>query len=143
MTEDFFGKKRSNDKVPGKLIYPDLSYKIIGIVFKIFNQLGYGYQEKHYQRALATALDKEKLKFSREEEVKIKYDGQFIGKYYLDFIVENKIILELKVLPIFKSSNLRQTSEYLNATSLKLALLIYFTPKGIKYRRIINPNITI
>ena len=127
----------------GELIYPELSFNIIGIVFKIFNQLGYGYQEKHYQRALASELKKESIDFSREKEVEIKYNGELIGKYYLDFIVDKKIILELKVLPTFKSSNLRQTLEYLNATKLKLAILIYFTPEGVKYRRVVNPNITV
>lgn len=125
------------------LIYRELSFKIIGIIFKIYNQLGYGYQEKHYQRALASEFKKENINFSREKEVEIKYNGELIGKYYLDFIVDKKIILELKVLPTFKSSDLRQTLEYLNATKLKLAILIYFTPEGVKYRRIISPNITI
>ncbi len=125
------------------IVYPELSYKIIGIIFKVCNQLGYGYQEKHYQRALASEFGEQRIKYEREKEIEIRYNDELIGKYYLDFIVENKIILELKVVPEFQKRNLRQTLEYLNTTGLKLAILINFTPNGAQYRRVINPNIKV
>ena len=125
------------------IVYPELSYKIIGITFKIFNQIGYGYQEKHYQRALASEFGKQGIKYEREKEIEIKYNNELIGKYYLDFLVEDKMILELKVVPEFQKRNLRQTLEYLNTTGLKLAILINFTLKGVQYRRVINPNIKV
>lgn len=123
-----------------KLVYPDLSYKLIGIAFKVYNQLGYGYSEKHYQRAYTYGLTAERLSFIRERQVKIMYDGQCVGKYFLDFIVEDKIVVELKVASQFKYRYLRQVLEYLNETNKKLAILIYFTKSGIRYRRIINPR---
>lgn len=126
-----------------ELIYPELSYKIIGRAFRVYNQLGYGYQEKYYQRAYAHELTKEQLAFLREVSVKINYDGANIGKYFLDFIVDNKIIVELKVASEFKYKYIRQVLEYLNETNKKLAILIYFTKSGVKYRRIINPKVKI
>ena len=125
------------------IVYPELSYRIIGIIFKIFNQIGYGYQEKHYQRALASELGKQGIKYEREKEIKIKYNDELIGKYYLDFLVEDKMILELKVVSELQKRNLRQTLEYLNTTGLKLAILVNFTPNGVQYRRVINPNIKV
>lgn len=124
-----------------ELVYPDLSYKIIGIAFKVFNNLGYGHQEKYFQRAIALEFDKAGIKYEKEKEIKLNYNNQCIGKYFLDFLIENKIILELKVVPKFKHIHLKRTLEYLDATKTKLAILIYFTRDGVKYRRIINPKI--
>jgi len=123
------------------LVYPELSYKIIGIAFKVFNDLGYGHQEKYFQRAMALEFDKQGIKYVREKEIKLNYNNQCIGKYFLDFFIENKIILELKVVPKFRYSHLKRTLEYLNEAKAKLAILIYFTRDGVKYRRIINPKI--
>lgn len=122
------------------LVYPELSYKIIGIAFKVFNDLGYGHQEKYFQRAMGLEFQKEAIKYEREREVKLNYNGQCIGKYFLDFIVENKILVELKVTPEIRHIHVMRTLEYLNEAKLKLAILIYFTKRGVRYRRIINPN---
>ena len=123
-----------------KLVYPELSYKLIGLAFKVYNQLGYGYQEKYYQRAYKRELEKESIKFEKEREVKINYDGECIGKYFLDFIVENKVVIELKVATEFRYKYIRQVLEYLSETNKKLAIIIYFAKEGVRYRRIINPN---
>ena len=123
-----------------ELVYPELSYKIIGIAFKVFNDLGYGHQEKYFQRAMAIELGKDGIGYEREKEIKLNYSNQCIGKYFLDFLIENKIILELKVAPKFKHIHLKRTLEYLNVAKAKLAILIYFTRDGVKYRRIINPK---
>jgi GxxExxY protein len=126
-----------------KIIYPELSYNLIGIAFKVYNQLGYGYQEKYYQRAYEYELKKERVQFEKEKVVKINYDGKCIGRYFLDFIVENKIVVELKIASEFKYKYIRQVLEYLTETKVKLAILIYFTKEGVRYRRIVNPKINI
>ena len=122
-----------------EIIFPELSYKIIGIAYKVFNLLQYGHQEKYYQRAFELELKKEKIKYEKEKEVALNYDGSKIGKYFLDFLVEGKIIVELKVLSVYRYKNIRQVLEYLKETNKKLAILIYFTQEGVKYRRVINP----
>lgn len=123
------------------LICPDLSYKLVGLAFKVYNNLGYGYQEKYYQRAFAHELEKESIVYKKELVVKVKYDGTDIGRYTLDFIVEDKIIVELKVASEFRYKYIRQVLEYLNETNKKLAILIYFTKEGVRYRRIVNPKV--
>jgi len=122
----------------GELIYKDLSYRIIGCVYKSFNELGFGYREKIYQRALSEELKKEKILFKTECPVKLIYNGKIIGKYFLDFIVENKIIIELKIANDFYSRDIKQVLGYLKAKSLRLGILIILNRKGIKYRRIVN-----
>lgn len=78
------------------LVYPDPSYKIIGVVFDVFNKLGYGYQEKYYQKAIARALKILGILFKEQLPFNIRFKGEIIGRYYLDFLIENKIILEIK-----------------------------------------------
>lgn len=121
-----------------ELIHKDLSYKIIGIIFKVYNKLGYGYQEKYYQRAISSELNKEKLNHIREKEIKLHYQNENIGKYFLDFIVDNKVVLELKVANSFHLQDIKQILSYLKASDLKLGILVIITKNGIKYKRIIN-----
>lgn len=91
---------------------------------------------------MALEFDKEKIKYEREKEIKLIYNNHCIGKYFVDFVIENKILLELKVTPKFKHIRIKRTLEYLDATKLKLAIIIYFTREGVRYRRIVNPKIT-
>ncbi len=123
-----------------EIIYSELSYNIIGAAYKVFNSLQYGHQEKYYQRALEVEFKKENIKYEKEREVALNYDGLKIGKYYLDFLIEDKIIVELKVLSTYRYKNIRQVLEYLKETNKKLAILIYFTQNGVRYRRIVNPK---
>jgi len=123
-----------------KIIYKDLSYKIVGIVYKVYNDLGYGYQEKYYKNAISLEFDKEHLGYNREKEIKLNYSGKNIGRYFLDFIIENKIILEIKITNYFHSRDIKQILGYLKSAKLKLGILVLVTPNGIKCKRIINPT---
>lgn len=88
-----------NDALDKKLIYPELSYQVVGAAFKVFNELGWVYKEIYYQRALTSELDKQLVKYQRELIFPLKYNGKTIGKYIADFIIDDKIIIELKVRP--------------------------------------------
>jgi GxxExxY protein len=121
-----------------KIIYPELSYEIIGAAFKVFNNLEYGHNEKYYQRALEEEFKIKKINFEKEKEVDLLYLDKKIGKYRLDFILENKIVVELKVLSDFRQRHIKQVMGYLKETKLKLAIIIYFTKAGVKYRRVVN-----
>jgi len=123
-----------------KIIYKDLSYKIVGIVYKVYNDLGYDYQEKYYKNAISLEFDKEHLGYNRKKEIKLNYSGKNIGRYFLDFIIENKIILEIKITNYFHSRDIKQILGYLKSAKLKLGILVLVTPNGIKCKRIINPT---
>lgn len=120
------------------LIYPELSYKIIGILFDVYNQLGYGYQEKHYEKAVATSLKLAGLNYKEQFPIPLKFKDEKIGNYFLDFLVDDKVVLELKRGERVAKSNIDQIYAYLKATGLKLGILAQFTPSGIKFRRILN-----
>lgn len=120
------------------LVYPELSYQIGGIAFNVHNTLGYGLKEKHYQRALAEAFRLASLEFKEQVPVILKYGNKIIGRYYLDFLVEGKIVLELKQGQYFAQTNIKQTVDYLKALNLSLALLVNFTDHGVRIKRIVN-----
>ena len=83
------------------LIYPDLSYKIVGILYKVYNQMGGGYQEKYYQQAIKRELFTTNIPFLEQVRTDFNYNGKRIGRYYVDFIIDHKIALELKTSPAF------------------------------------------
>ena len=122
----------------GKLIYPLLSYKIVGILFKVHTQLGGNYQEKYYQKAVEVELRKKNIPFKREISVDLSYDNNRIGKYFLDFLLEENIILELKTKPFITSEDYRQVKSYLHAKKLKLGILANFRGQKLVYKRVLN-----
>ena len=123
-----------------KIIYKELSYQIMGVLFEVYNELGYGYQEKYYEKAIARAFDKKGIKYKRQVAYKVKFKGEFIGMQYLDFLIEDKIVLELKKGNYFPKRNIEQVKSYLNVTSKQLAILANFTSTDVKSLRILNIN---
>lgn len=123
------------------IVYPELSYQLMGILFKVHNKLGPNYQEKYYQRAIAEELNSQGFKYKREKMVPVRYANKNIDRYFLDFVIEDKIVLEVKVGEFFKRKYLTQVLDYLSATNLKLAILVSFRGEKLFYKRIINPHI--
>lgn len=128
----------TNNKI--ELIYPELSYKIIGILYNIHNELGNKYQEKYYQRAIEIEFDSQKISFKKELPANLIYKGNKIGKYFLDFLIEEKIVLEIKATDNFKVRDFKQVSAYLKNTNMHLGILANFRTEKLTYKRILNPN---
>ncbi len=124
-----------------QIIFPELSYKIVGAAFAVFNELGWGLPEKDYQRALCIEFKKNGVSFEKEVYIPLEYKDEKISKYFADFIIEKKILVELKVVSKLGYTNAKQVLTYLNSANIKLGILVYFTKDGIKYRRIINSSI--
>ena len=122
------------------LLYPELSYQIIGILFDVYNQLGPKYQERYYQKAVASVLKSTGLSFREQIAVDLNFHGDKVAKGFIDFIIENKIILEIKKGERFFKDNIAQVYSYLKITDLKLGILANFTPRGLQFKRIINLN---
>lgn len=119
-------------------MYPDLSYTIVGVLFSVFNELGYGHREKYYQNAIAVILDNKGIKFKREVYTPLVLEAKKIGNYYLDFLIDEKVILEVKQGEHFAPAYIRQIYSYLVTNSKQLGILANFTPQGVKHRRIVN-----
>ena len=120
------------------LVYPELSYQIVGVLFEVYNQLGPGYPEKYYQRAIAEELQKCNLVFQEQVYSPVIFNEKTIGVNYLDFLIENKIILEIKKGSRFSKKHIDQILTYLKTKNLKLGIIANFGPKELKFKRIIN-----
>ena len=122
--------------------YPhsDLTYKIIGICYKVHNHLGSGYLEKHYQRAIEREAKLEKIPIKRELKVDIYYENQSVGRYSLDFVFDDKVAVEVKKKKFIHQKDAVQLLRYLNALKLKVGLLVNFGCDKIQVKRIILPD---
>ncbi|MCX6745921.1 MAG: GxxExxY protein [Candidatus Parcubacteria bacterium] len=125
-----------NNKID--LIYKDLSYEIVGVLFQVSNELGYGYQEKYYENAIGKLFDKKMISYQRQIKCDLKFDNEKIGLYYLDFLIADKIVLEIKVGKRFAKQAFDQIIAYLKATNKKLGILALFNSKGVRFIRIVN-----
>jgi GxxExxY protein len=118
----------------------ELTYTVIGCAMKVHNKLGNGFQEVIYQRCLAIELERAGLNFGREIEQKIFYDGIEVGTRRADFVVENKIIVELKAIINLEDVHLAQAKNYVIAYNFPKGLLINFGSNSLQYKLIFNPN---
>lgn len=129
------------DNIIQDLLYKDLSYKIRGCVFKVYNSLGFGHKEEVYQKALAIELDKEKINFEREKNLIITYEGKKVGNYRPDFVIDEKIIIETKAVEFMPKSYEAQLVYYLKGTGYKLGFIINFGSNKLEIRRRVwSPN---
>jgi GxxExxY protein len=115
-----------------------ITYKIIGASMKVHNTLGNGFQEVIYQRCLAIELRRSELEFVREQEQTIFYDGIKVGTRRADFIVESKVIIELKAVINLEDAHLAQAKNYLVAYDFEVGLLINFGSTSLQYKKIFN-----
>lgn len=109
-----------------KLLYQDLTYKVRGLMFKVYNELGFGHKEKVYQKALCHELVKNNVRFEQEKALDVIYDGIKVGTYRPDFVVDGKILLESKAVSFLPKEAETQLIYYLKGTDFKLGLLVNF-----------------
>jgi GxxExxY protein len=118
--------------------YEELTYKIIGCAMEVHKQLGNGFQEVIYQRALAIEMQLQNIEFSREHIMDIQYKGYEIGTRRVDFFVENCIMVEIKAIINLEDVHLAQAMNYLEAYNLEIGLLINFGAKSLQHKRVHN-----
>ncbi|WGD35356.1 GxxExxY protein [Olleya sp. YS] len=120
------------------LIYKEDAYKIIGICMEVHRELGKGFSEMVYGDALEIEFIDNNIKYSRETKYDITYKGNLLPhKYKADFIIDDKIVLEIKAINALIDSHVKQTLNYLAVSKLKLGLLINFGEDSLKYKRIV------
>lgn len=115
----------------------ELSNKIIGYAIKIHKSLGPGFLEKIYAKALAYELERDKVKFTREKTIKIRYAGLLLGEHRLDFLIGDEIILETKAVYEINNFHLSQMLSYLKATNKKLGLILNFSRSKLEIKRVV------
>ncbi len=112
----------------------------MSILFSVHNQLGNNYKEKQYQLANEQLLNENHLAYKKELQAKLSFREKEIGRFYIDFVIEEKIVLELKAKPYLEPDDIRQVYSYLKTTGLQLAIIANFRTSRLTYRRIINPT---
>ena len=122
-----------------ELKYKDITEKIIGSSFEVHKFLGNGFQEVIYQRALALEMKNAELEFHRELEMEIFYKDyeKPIGTRRADFIVENKVLVEIKAIIRLEDVHLAQILNYLKAYRFEVGLLINFGSKSLTFKRVV------
>ena len=120
------------------IIYADETYEIVGMMYDVWDKIGFGHKEGFYQKAVAEILKKNNKKFKEQIKLRVKIDNKEIGEYILDFLYEDKIVIELKQGDGFSKRNINQIYSYLKATNLELGLLINFTRNGVRFKRVVN-----
>jgi GxxExxY protein len=118
--------------------YSELTAKIIGCDMEVHAILGNGFQEVIYQRALAYEMESQNLAFAREFEMPVLYKNIQVGTRRVDFLIEEKISVELKALTKLEPVNLAQAINYLEAYKLEIGLLINFGNTRLEFHRLHN-----
>ena len=113
-----------------------LTHSIIGCAMEVHNVLGNGFQEVIYQRALAIELDSVGVAYRREVEMPLFYKGHEIGSRRVDFLVENKLLVEIKAVLVLEDVHLAQGLNYLTAYNLETGLLINFGGTRLAFKRL-------
>ena len=121
------------------MLHEELTNSIICAFFNVYNALGHGFLEKVYENALALELRKTGHSATQQESVKVFYDGEQVGEYYADIIVNGLVILELKSAETLKNEHFAQLTNYLNATDKEVGLLLNFGKKP-EFKRIVLGN---
>lgn len=131
----------SADDKSNRYKYSDLTGKIIGAAMKVHSALGNGFPEIIYQRSLAIELEKSGIQFHREIQQDVFYDDVKVGTRIADFLIEGKILVELKALSEINEAHCSQILNYLKAFKLEIGLLINFGSDSLQFKRFINSNL--
>ena len=115
--------------------HEDITHKIIGAAYEVYNQLGFGFLESVYKKAIIVELTKNTLNVQEEKPPSVYYDGQIVGDFYVDLLVEEAVIVELKSVQNLTKEHEVQLVNYLNGLKKEIGLLINFGPSGIEVKR--------
>jgi GxxExxY protein len=113
----------------------ELTHKIIGSAYKVYKQLGFGFLESVYKRAMMIELNNEGLKTDAEKPLSVYYYDQVVGEFFVDLFIEDQIVVELKAIQNLAKEHEIQLVNYLNGLKKEIGLLINFGPSGVDVKR--------
>jgi GxxExxY protein len=126
-----------DDEHPSKLLHREITEKIIGAAFDVHRELGYGFLERAYQRALQVELLRAGVSAEIEKRIQVKYKGVVVGEYDADLIVDGCVAVELKVTPQYDKRDEAQLLNELKATGIKVGLLVNLGRAKVQYKRLV------
>jgi GxxExxY protein len=115
--------------------YEDVKHTIIGCAYKVYNTLGFGFLESVYKKAMVIELQKNDLSVEEEKALRVYYDDQVVGEFYVDLFIEQKLVVELKSVQNLVKEHEVQLVNYLNALKKEIGLLINLGPNGVEVKR--------
>jgi len=127
----------TDKKSEQKYKHQELTGKIISCAFEVQNNIGCGFLEKVYQRALVYEFQAKDLKVEIEKPIKIAYKGQNIGTYIADFIIEDNVIVEIKTVEFLTKVHTAQVLNYLKASGYEVGLILNFARPRLEYKRVV------
>ncbi len=119
-----------------KIKYKDLSYKVIGLAMEVHRKLGYGLLEKVYENALMVLLKRDEIPAIQQAPINVGFEGEIVGNYIADILVDDKIILELKCVEEIANIHRAQVLNYLRATNKQLAIILNFAKEKLEFERL-------
>ena len=119
------------------IIYRDLSYQIMGAIFEVHKELGPGFLESVYEKALIEEFTKKAIKVETQRVINVIYKGKKIGVHRLDLVVEGKVVVELKTVERFSTYHTAQLLSYLKASGYKLGILVNFLKGKVEYWQVL------
>ena len=122
-------------RTSGGLLYGDLTRSIIGCAFDVINELGDGFLESVYEKALMVALEDAGIAVESQKAIDVNFRGRIVGNFCADLIVEDKVIVELKTVSSLAPEHSAQVINYLNATGFQVGLLLNFGNPKLQYKR--------
>lgn len=132
-------KQKGENYFVFKGLHHELTEAIIGLFFDVYNSLGYGFLEKVYENALSIALRRAGFQVVQQQAIQVYFQGEVVGSYVADLIVNRKIILEIKVVKKIGDAHIAQLDNYLRATDAQVGLVLNFGPEP-EFRRRIHSN---
>jgi GxxExxY protein len=121
-----------------KVLYRELSYTVVGAAMEVHRTLGPGFLEAVYQAALAHELELRQIRFEQFKRLPVVYKERLVGDYEADFVIEDKIILEIKAVSTLHPKHEAQAINYLAATGLRLAILFNFGADSLQHKRLVK-----
>jgi GxxExxY protein len=120
-----------------ELLHKEITEQIIGAAFEVYRELGYGFLEKVYQRAMQVELRLRGLKAEIEQKIQVNFKGNVVGDYQADILVSDVVLVELKVAKIYNAEDEPQLLNELKATGMKVGLLINFGRTKVDFKRMV------
>ncbi len=119
------------------ILYKDLSYQIIGLAMEVHRKLGYGFLEKVYENSLMILFRREGIRSEQQYPIKVYFEGEVVGNYVADILIEDKIIIELKCVEKINNIHKAQALNYLKATRMRLAIILNFAKDKFQYQKLV------
>ena len=124
------------DRIDGELLHSEITSKVLEASFEVINELGAGFLESVYEKALTLVLRAKGLEVEAQVPLNVQFRGQLVGQFYADLLVDRRVIVELKAVKTLLPEHQAQVINYLKATKMEVGLLLNFGVPKLEYRRL-------